>query len=242
MDADDRGEQRRPHHGAEAGAVPLVERRDHAVRAVHPGQQVRDRGADPLRVLGTGAGQRHQAGLALGDLVVPGPAALRSVVAETGDREDHQPRVAGLQRLDAEAEPVEHAGAEVLHQHVGPVDQAEQDVLVRLVLEVEGDRLLVAVAREEVRRLERLGVAHERRPPAAGVVPGAGRLDLDHPGAEVPEHHPRVRAREGPREVDDEDVLERSAHARHQPGATRAAQTSSGPTTVTMTAYTRICL
>ncbi len=208
---DDRGEQRRTHDRADAGAVPLVERGDHAVGAVHPGQQVRDRGADPLRVVGPGAGQRHQAGLALGDLVVAGPAALRSVVAEAGDREHHQARVAGLERLDAEAEPVEHAGAEVLHQHVGPVDQPEQDVLVGRVLEVEGDRLLVAVAGEEVGRLDRLGVAHEGRTPAAGVVPGAGRLDLDHPGAEVTEHHPGVRPGEGAGEVDDEDVLEGSA-------------------------------
>ena len=53
-------------------------------------------------------------------------------------------------------------------------------------LQVERDRLLVAVAGQEVRRLavRRRGVGlDERRPPAAGVVAGAGGLDLDHPRA-----------------------------------------------------------
>ena len=49
---------------------------------------------DPLRVVGPGPGQRHQPGLALRDLVVAGPAALRAVVPEAGDREHDQPRVA----------------------------------------------------------------------------------------------------------------------------------------------------
>ena len=44
-------------------------------------------------VSGSGPGHRHQTGLALGDLVVAGPAALRPVVAETGDRQHHQRRV-----------------------------------------------------------------------------------------------------------------------------------------------------
>ncbi len=142
--------------------------------------------ADALRVVGAGSGERHQPGLALGDLVVAGAPALRAVVAEAGDREDDQARVAPHQLLDAEAEPLQHAGAEVLHQHVGTVDQPEQDLLVGGVLEVERDRLLVAVGAQEVRRLPRVGLADERRPPAAGVVAAAGRLHLDHAGAESP--------------------------------------------------------
>ena len=81
---------------------------------------------DLLRVVGAGAGQRHQPGLALRDLVVAGAAALGAVVPEAGDREHHQPRVQLLQRLEAEPEPLQHAGAEVLHQHVGAADQGEQ--------------------------------------------------------------------------------------------------------------------
>ena len=44
----------------------------------------------------------------------------------------------------------------------------------RLVLEVERQRLLVAVGRHEVRRLALVALADERRPPAAGVVAAVG--------------------------------------------------------------------
>ena len=47
---------------------------------------------DPLRVLGVGAGERHQAALALGDLVVAGAPALGAVVAEPADREQRPAR------------------------------------------------------------------------------------------------------------------------------------------------------
>ena len=87
---DDRRQQGGAHDLPAPGGRPLVQRGDDAVRAVHPGEQVADRYADPLRVVGTGAGERHQAGLALGDLVVAGAPALGAVVAEAGDREHHE--------------------------------------------------------------------------------------------------------------------------------------------------------
>ena len=192
------------------GALALGERRGDAVRAVHPGEQVADRDADAGRVVGVRAGERHQPGLALGDLVVAGAAALGPVVAEAGDRQDDQPRVELVQPLDREAQAVEHAGAEVLDQHVAVPDQAGERLAAVVALEVEGDRLLVAVAGQEVRRLAVVLRADERRAPAAGVVTGAGRLDLDDAGAEVAEHHRGVRAGERPRQVDDDDPGQRS--------------------------------
>ena len=98
-----------------------------------------------MRVVGVRTGQRHQAGLALGDLVVAGAAALGTVVPEAGDRQDDEPRVELVQPLDREAEPVEHAGAEVLHEHVGAADEAVEHLAPGRRLEVEADRLLVAV-------------------------------------------------------------------------------------------------
>jgi hypothetical protein len=130
-------------------------------------------------------------------------------VPEAGDREHHQPRVELAQPLICEPEPVHHPGPEVLHQHVGPLDQPGQDVAVGVGLEVEDQRLLVAVGRHEVRRLARVAGPHERRAPAAGVVAG-GRLHLDHPGALVGQHHRGVRARQRPGQVEDEQVGERS--------------------------------
>ena len=48
---------------------------------------------------------------------------------------------------------VQHADPEVLHQHVRAPDELLEQLLVGGVLEVERDRLLVAVAGQEVRRL-----------------------------------------------------------------------------------------
>ena len=44
---------------------------------------------------------------------------LRSVLAEPGDRQHHEPRVAGRQVLPVEVEPAQHAGAEVLDDDIG---------------------------------------------------------------------------------------------------------------------------
>ena len=144
--------RRRPRRAgwcARPGRVRCVSRScsaaSDAVGAVHPGQQVADRDADLRRLVRRGTGQRHQPGLALRDLVVARAAALGPVVAEAGDREHHQPRVDLVQPLDREAEPVEHAGPEVLHQHVGAGHQPGQELPALLGLEVGGHRLLVAV-------------------------------------------------------------------------------------------------
>jgi hypothetical protein len=56
-------------------------------------------------------------------------------------------------RAAPKPEAVQDAGPEVLEQDVGALDQLGEDLLVGVRREVEGDRLLVAVAREEVRRL-----------------------------------------------------------------------------------------
>ena len=201
--ADHAGQQRRTHDPAAAGPGPFGEGGEDADRAVHPRDQVGDRHADLGGLLG--AGDRHQAALALGDLVVARPGRLRPVVAEPGDRQDHQPRVELVQPRDREPEPVEHADPVVLHQHVRPLDQPGEHVAVVRRLEVEDQRLLVAVGGEEVRRLAGVLRPDERRPPGPGVVAGR-RLDLDHPGPQVAERHRGVRAGQRPGQVDHQQV------------------------------------
>jgi len=152
----------------------------------------------------------------LGDLVVTCAATLRPVVAETGDRKDDQAWIALLQGCDGEPEALEHTGAEVLHQYIGAVHEVEQHLTVVSVLQVEGDRLLVAVSGQEVRRLRplcnRRAVGRDERwSPAAGVVAARGVLDFHDAGAEVTQHHGGVRASKGPRQVDDEHVVQRSS-------------------------------
>jgi len=72
---------------AAAGALALEQGGEHAVDAVHAGEQVTDRDADALGIVAVGAGQGHDPGLALGDLVVAGAAALAAVVRLEVERE-----------------------------------------------------------------------------------------------------------------------------------------------------------
>ena len=93
------------------------------------------------------------------------------------------PRVDLAQPVVAEAPPLQRAGAEVLHDDVGLGDQPAEDLLALLAPQVQGDRPLVA--------------AHDRPPqrvavrllpaPLAHRVAAAGRLHLDHVGAQVAE-------------------------------------------------------
>ncbi len=222
--ADNTGQQRGPDQATAAGARPFVQFGDHAVGAVHPGQQVRDRHADLGRGLRVRPGHRHQSGLTLRDLVVAGAATLRSVMAEAGDRQHHQRRVEFGQPRHGEAESVEHARPEVLQQHVTAPDEFGQRVPPVLALQVEHDRLLVAVAGQEIGGDRLAGIdarvtgrrligrrSDERWSPAAGVVAVTGSLHLDHPGAEVGEHHRRVRPGKRSGQIDDGDVGQRSA-------------------------------
>ncbi len=212
VDADDGGQQRRPHHLAAPGALALEQRREHAVDAGHPGEQVGDGRPDALGVVRPGAGDRHEPGLALRDLVVAGAPALGAVVPEAGDRQDDEARVELEQPRRREAEPVEHARAEVLEEHVRPLDERREVPAPVVALEVERHRLLAAVARHEVRRLPvaPAGRVDEGRAPPAGVVARARGLDLDDAGAEVGEHHAGVRPGEGAGQVDDEGARERA--------------------------------
>ena len=136
--------------------------------------------------------------------------STRPRVTEAADRAVHEPRVDLRQRLVTEAELVEHADAEVLHDHVGVADQFAQRVPVGLLLEVEHDAALRAVDAGEVAAVVMLGVALRERAAVAGEV-ALRRFDLDHVGAEVGEQHRAERAGQRGGEVDDADVGERTA-------------------------------
>src|SRR4051794_8749489 len=88
-----------------------------------------------------------------------------------------------------------------------------------LGLEIGLDRALAAVRRVEIggRQVLARGPFEEGRPPAAGVVAGAGALDLDDVGAEVGEELPDPRAGENPRQLQDLHAFKRlhaCAHSR----------------------------
>ena len=80
------------------------------------------------------------------------------------------------------------------------------------VSKIDGDRALAAVAGEIVGRAEPAAVLvlHERRAPAAGVVAGAGPLDLDHLGAEIGQRLPGPGTGQDARQFQHANACERT--------------------------------
>ena len=84
-----------------------------------------------------------------------------------------QPWVDLMQPAPADAELVHRAGREILEQHIGALDHAEQQLAAARVLQIQRNRVLILVEHGEgqARTLARLGAA----PPGLA----ARRLDLD---------------------------------------------------------------
>ena len=151
--------------------------------------------------------------------VVPRAVAVGPFLPVAGDRAVDEPGVLLAQALVADAEPVEHAGAERLEQHVVHAHEPQQHLPSRLRLEVEPDRALAAVEREEQRRggARLHALVPGRRP--ADVVAEPRVLDLEHVGAVVGEQQRAVAAGQQPRQVQHPDPVQRSGHAAFSSGA-----------------------
>ena len=189
-----------------ARAVAGEERHRDPVGREHAGRDVRDGDAEPIPRPVVGAGDAHQAPLALQHRVVPRLAPPGAGLAESGDGAEDEVRAARGQVSVAEPHAVEGAGPEVLDQHVGAGDQGVEHAAAVRVLQVQGHALLVPVDAEEVGALPLL----ERRPPGARVVPLAGLLDLDDAGAHVGQHHRAVGARQDAGQVEHRHPVEGS--------------------------------
>ena len=108
-----------------------------------------------------------------------------------------------VQRLEGEAQARGRAGREVLHQHVGLLEQAIQDLRRARVLQIEREAFLGAVGPHEVR-----SQAAHALVVAAREVAHAGTLDLDDARAEVGELARAERRRDGVLERDDCDAFQ----------------------------------
>ena len=209
-----------------AGAVALAQRdedpdRGHQRPAAEVGDLARGLHRRPVAL----AGQAEQPDEPEVVHVVAGAVAVGAVLPVAGDRAVDEPGVLLAQPLVADAEAVHHAGAEALHQHVGLAHEPQQHLAPLLALEVEADRALVAVEREEQRGAGALlGALVARRRPAH-VVAEPRVLDLEHVGAEVGEQARAEAARQQPREVEHADAVERAAH---RPSRSRASAIVAG--------------
>ncbi|MNL17710.1 hypothetical protein D3C87_1388190 [compost metagenome] len=198
-----------------AGALRAPAGRGNAVGQVHGGHDVAHAGPD-LRggAARHGASDAHDAAHRLGHRVVGGPVGVWTLaaacVAEAAQRRIHEARVLLRQRLVAQAQPLHHARTVVLDEHIGLPHEPQQRGLAGGMLQVEDQRILVAVDRGEV-AAEALFVdppgAFEVRAGAAREV-ATRRLDLHDVCALVGQHHRGVRAREHLRQVQHDEAFE----------------------------------
>ena len=172
-----------------AGALAVVERARDRHRRGQPRRVVDDRRAGVLRgALVVGAADHgHQPGVGGHRAVRRRLERSRALAAVGADLAVDEAGVEGGEQLVTHAEAFRDAGPHVVHQHVEARDEALDQRLAALVLEVDGDRALAAVE-----RLEALALAGYDGADVA-VVLALARLDLDHVGAEVGEVDAAVR-------------------------------------------------
>src|SRR6202012_2258256 len=135
-------------------------------------------------------------------------AVLVGAGTESLDRGHDHLRIEALDLLPGETHAVEHAGSEILHQHVAGLDQRGQDFLALRVLGVERDRALVVVEHGEIQAVHVRNVLQL----AAGDIADAGTFDLDHVGAEPCEQLRAGRARLDVGEIEDANTRQRLRH------------------------------
>src|SRR5262249_21733462 len=128
--------------------------------------------------------------------------------AERGDVAHDQPRIARGERRVVEAQLPRQTGPEVRQYHVRAREQRVDDALGAWVLEVQGQGMLPAIARDEVPRLP----GSQRREQTHGIA--LERFDLDHVRAAVGEELGAIGDRDELSELDDLDARE-GLGARH---------------------------
>src|SRR6516164_8961295 len=126
----------------------------------------------------------------------------------------NETRIARVQRVPAVAELLHRAWAKVLDERIRLVEQPLEGLAAVGRFEVEGDRLLAPVDRNEIGRFAVLERAVLPR-----VVALPRRLDLDHARSELGEQQGAVRTRKDAGQIDDRDTRERPVlrHGRRFP-------------------------
>ena len=215
-------EQRHVDHLALTGGVAVSQGCQDRHRGVHPCEQV-GHGHPHLLWAAAGAvvafaGDAHQATHALHGVVVACTVAIRSGLAEAGDRAIHQPRVQAPQAGSVQAVTRHVADLEVFDHHVTACRQLQDQRAPFGLRNVHRHRPLVAVGAQEVggvRGIAAVAVLQKRRAPAAGVVAtrltGAGRpFDLDDFSAKVGQGLRAPRAGQHARQVEHLHAVQRA--------------------------------
>ncbi len=144
------------------------------------------------------ATRAHGSAHRLGNVLVGFERGVWALGAETLDGSHDNARVDLVDLLPAKAKAIEHTRPEILHHDVAGFDEVCEYLFALVVLEVDGDRALVAVQHREIeavcaRNVDELlarRIAH-------------GRLELDHVRAEKAHELTRRRSRLHMRHVED---------------------------------------
>ncbi|MNT37806.1 hypothetical protein D3C72_1739620 [compost metagenome] len=132
----------------------------------------------------------------------------RTVLAETGDRAVHQPRIDLRHIRIAKPQPVHHTRPELLEQDVGLLDQRHKAVDRGRRFQVDGDGFLAPIEQHEVGTVRiRLGLVGPHLVATNGsfelddLGPGLGQQQgtqrSGQQGAEIQHLHPSQRLRHG---------------------------------------------
>ena len=208
-------EQRQVDELALAGSLAVMQGGQDGAAGVHAGHEIGDCDAD-LHGLAAGlAGHAHDPAHALDQKVVARPLGEGAGLAEPGDRTIDQAGVLAGQVVVGEPVLLQAAGLEVLDQHVAMADQPPGQGGALRLGDIQAERALVAVRREEIGAFAGLlavWAGQERRAPAAGIVAGAGPLDLDHVGAQVAQQLGAAGSRQDAGEIEDPQAVKRAGH------------------------------
>ncbi len=211
-----------------AGAVPLMQRRKDAADRIEPGEQVGDRHTRALWLAVGIAGDRHEAGHALNDVVVPGAVRIGAVLPEPGDGTVDQAGIHRAERCVVHAVFRQPTDLEVLDQDIGIGDEFAHPRLPVGTGQIHHLRGLAPVTRMEIGGRCIALPFDERRAPPAGVI-ALRCLDLENLGTQIGQRLTGPRAGQNARQFDDLDPFEGTARCRcHQSSlASRIAENSS---------------
>ncbi len=173
---------------------------------MQPRELIGDRSAEEQRRIVAAPGEPHRAGQRLHQVILARARGVGAGAPVARRRRVDQPRVALVQRLVSQARAVHHARTEILDHDIRLLDQLEDPLEVRGILEVDLDAALVAVEGEE-----RVGLTVRARGKDAPLPhPFAVLLlELDDVGTEVAQDLRRERALQQRREIEHADPGER---------------------------------
>ena len=198
-------EHRHVHLLALAGALRLQQRRQGGPGGKQAGHHIAHRFAHQGgRAFGL-AGGFHQAAHGLHDDVVSRAVRHGAGLAKAGHAHVDQLGVEAAQFVGTNAQAIGHAGAEVLHHHIGLCGQLVHQGHGLGVLHVEHQALLVAVHHREQGAL---AVFHGAD---VAVVVTLRWLDLDDFGTQIGQQRSGQRAGQHTGEIQNLDALQRQA-------------------------------